>query len=259
MTSDTEQFAYRFARGVLRPALALTTRRDWRGQEYIPSSGGCVVASNHLSHIDPLTLAHYLDSAGRAPRFLGKSEVFEVPLLGRIVAGAGQIPVYRETVDAARALGAAAAAVTAGECVVVYPEGTLTRDPGKWPMAGKTGAARIAMMTGCPVVPVAQWGPQEVLGGYQRVPRLVPRRLIHVRAGRPVDLGALSGTARTTGQFSAELLKVATAVIMSAIVRLLEQIRGEPAPAELYDPRVHTDVPRVGNPGRRRRRPGKGP
>ena len=55
---------------------------------------------------------------------------------------------------------AAVAAVRKGECVVVYPEGTLTRDPAQWPMTGKSGAARIALETGCPVIPVGQWGPQ---------------------------------------------------------------------------------------------------
>jgi 1-acyl-sn-glycerol-3-phosphate acyltransferase len=253
MTSDNEQLAYRFARGLIRPTLGLATRHDWRGTTNIPATGGCVVAANHLSHFDPLTLAHFIDSAGRAPRFLGKSEVFEVPLLGRIVAGAGQIAVYRETVDAARALRAAVDAVHAGECVVLYPEGTLTRDPDLWPMAGKTGAARIAMLTGCPVIPVAQWGPQLVLGRYQRVPRLIPRRQIQVRAGVPVDLADLAEQPAT-----GEVLRSATSTIMRAIVGLLEQIRGERGPEVLFDPRVHTDVSRVGNPNKPPRRRPKG-
>ncbi len=247
MTTDHEQPAFRFLRGVLRPTLAVITRREWRGQEYLPADGGCVVVANHLSHFDPLTLAHFVEGAGRAPRFLGKAEVFEWPILGRIVASAGQIPVYRETVDAANALRAAIAAVDSGECVVVYPEATLTRDPLLWPMVGKTGAARIAASTGCPVIPVAQWGPQQILGPYQRVPRLLPRTLVHVWAGPPVEL---SFPASDETRLTAEVLRASTSAIMASIVALLEQIRGEQAPADRFDPREQ-DVPRIGNPGRR--------
>jgi 1-acyl-sn-glycerol-3-phosphate acyltransferase len=253
LTSDDEQPAYRFARGILRPTLSLLTRRDWRGQEHLPSSGGCVVVTNHISHADPLTFAHYVNDAGRAPRFLGKSEVFQIPVLGRIVAAAGQIPVYRETVDAAKALRAAIDAVYAGECVVIYPEATLTRDPDLWPMVGKTGAARIALTTGCPVIPVAQWGPQQILGPYQRFPRLWPRQVVHVWAGPPVPMPDIGVTAIT-----ADVLTSTTSTIMAAIVQLLAEIRGETAPAELFDPRAHTDVPRIGNPSRARRREQEG-
>ena len=69
----------------------------------------------------------------------------------------------------------AIAAIESGEAVVVYPEGTLTRDPALWPMTGKTGAARIALATGCPVIPMAQWGAQRVLAPYGK--RSAPRVL----------------------------------------------------------------------------------
>jgi 1-acyl-sn-glycerol-3-phosphate acyltransferase len=243
LTTDDEQLAYRVLRGILKPTLTLLTRRDWRGQQNIPSSGGCVLVTNHISHFDPLTFAHFVNDAGRAPRFMGKSEVFDLPILGRIVAGAGQIPVYRETGHAANALRAAIEAVTSGECVVVYPEATLTRDLGLWPMVGKTGAARIAAMTGCPVIPIAQWGPQDVLAAYERIPKFLPRKLIHVWAGEPVDLSGFTGPVLT-----ADVLRSSTAAIMSAIVEVLEDIRGETAPAQLFDPKAHEDVPRIGNP-----------
>lgn len=178
--------------------------------------------SNHLSHLDPLTLAHFVDSGGRAPRFLGKSELFELPVVGRVAHAAGQIPVYRDTVDAATALRAAIQSVNSGECVVIYPEGTLTRDQHLWPMAGKTGAARIGLSTGCPVIPVAQWGPQQVLAPGHRVPRLLPRALVQIRAGRPVDLQNFSRQ-----RLSSDVLRAATAAIMNSVVLLLEQLRGQ--------------------------------
>lgn len=243
MTGDEEQWAYRLARGILRPALTLSTRRDWRGQEQLPRTGGCLVVSNHVSHADPLTFAHFVDGSGRAPRFLGKAEVFEVPVIGRLVAAAGQIPVHRETVDAAKALDAAIAAVRSGQCVVIYPEATLTRDRQMWPMMGKTGAARIALSTRCPVIPVAQWGPQDILPPYRRLPRLFfPRKLIQMRAGPAVDLARYYGREPTS-----EVLRAATSDIMAAITALLEQIRGERAPTERFDPRAQ-GVPRIGDP-----------
>ena len=128
--------------------LLATTKRTWRGGEHIPASGGCIVVFNHISHVDPLTAAHFLYDHGRIPRYLAKSGLFKNKALGFFLRGAGQIPVERLSRNAKGAYDAAVAAVRAGECVVVYPEGTLTRDPALWPMTGKSGAARIALETG---------------------------------------------------------------------------------------------------------------
>jgi 1-acyl-sn-glycerol-3-phosphate acyltransferase len=115
---------------------------------------------------------------------------------------------------------------------VVYPEATITRDPGLWPMVGKTGAARIALATGAPVIPVAQWGAHRFLPPYAHRPVLRPRATVHARAGAPVDLSDLQGTTPTP-----ETLDTATERIMAAITAQLEIIRGERAPAERFDPR----------------------
>ena len=236
-------FWYRLAALILRRPLMLLTRRDWAGTEHIPE-GGAVAVVNHISHFDPLAFAHFLYDAGRLPRFLGKAGLFSVPVVGTILRGAGQIPVYRESDDAAKAYSAAVEAVRAGELVAIYPEATLTRDPDLWPMTGKTGAARIALETGAPVIPVAQWGPQLVLPPYRKAPSLVPWRTMHLRAGPPVDLSDVVG--RTV---DAELLAQVTQRIMAAITTLLEQIRGEPAPAVRFDPR-QLGVPLMGDPRR---------
>ncbi len=159
-------FAYRFVVAILRPLLMVLTKRDWRGAENLPATAGFVAAPNHLSYVDPLSFAHFLVDHDRPPFFLGKEGVFRIPVVGAILRGAEQIPVYRNTGQAADAFRAAVAAVESGKCVGVYPEGTLTRDPDIWPMIGKTGAARIALATRCPVIPVAQWGPQEILAPY---------------------------------------------------------------------------------------------
>jgi len=252
-------WAFGFCVAIAEPLLRLLTRRRWIDGEKIPAHGGCVVVGNHVSHIDPLTFAHFVYGHGRIIRFLAKAEVLDVPVLGRLIRATGQIPVYRMTADASQAFRAAVAAVNDGKCVVVYPEGTITRDPGLWPMVGKTGAARIALSTDAPVVPVAQWGPQEILAPYAARPRLFPRKTMVVKAGDPVDLDDLRDREPTP-----EVLREATARIMAAITVLLEDIRGEQAPLERYDPRAH-GVKQIGNPNRdkqprrRRRRTTGGP
>ena len=239
--------AFRFAAALVRPPLMALTKRDWRGAEHLPAEGGFVVVSNHISHVDPFTLAHFLLDNGYPVRFLAKDSVFRIPVAGRIVAAAGQIPVYRETGDAARAFSAAVEAVQRGECVGIYPDATLTRDPGLWPMVGKTGAARIALTTGCPVIPVAQWGPQELLPPYAGRPHLLPRRTMQVWAGPPVDLSAWQGKT-----LEPATLRGATDAITARLTGMLETMRDERAPAVRWDPRSH-DLPRTGNPHRRPR------
>lgn len=235
---------YRAIIALLRPALMVLTRRDWAGGEHLPPSGGFVVAPNHLSYVDPLTFAHFLVDHGHAPFFLAKEEVFRLPVAGRLVAAAQQIPVDRNSGRARDAFRAGAAAVREGKCVAILPEGTLTRDPGLWPMTGKTGAARVALTTRCPVIPVAQWGPQEILAPYSTRLRLLPRRTVHLLAGPAVDLTDLYAR-----PLDGATLQEATSRIMAAITALLEQLRGEVAPAERFDPRA-AGVADTGNPMR---------
>lgn len=247
-------WAFGFAVMVLKPLLLLITRRRWVDGHKIPERGGCVLVGNHVSHLDPLTFAHFVYDHGRLPRYLAKHEVFDVPFVGMIVRNAGQIPVQRLTTDASLAFQAAVDAVDRGECVVVYPEGTITRDPALWPMTGKTGAARIALATGAPVVPVAQWGVNHILPPYAKRPRLFPRKTVSMKAGDPVPLDDLRGKPVTP-----DVLRQATDRIMDAITLLLADLREEPVPAVRFDPRT-AGVRQIGNPYRtrdRRRRPGR--
>ncbi|KRE61698.1 lysophospholipid acyltransferase family protein [Nostocoides sp. Soil756] len=241
-SDDSRPFGYRLTIWLVRPLLMALTRRDWAGAEHLPTEGGWVVCTNHTSYLDPLAFAHFMVDHGRAPRFLGKNEVFRVPVVGAVLRSADQIPVYRESGRAVDAYRAAVEAVRAGKCVAIYPEGTLTRDPGLWPMRGKTGAARVALETRCPVVPVATWGPHELLAPYAKRLRLFPRRTMHVRAGAPVRLDDLYGRPVT-----AELLAEATDRILDAITAELEVVRGEKAPAQRFDP-GREGVTRTGRP-----------
>ncbi|MEO7131859.1 MAG: lysophospholipid acyltransferase family protein [Dermatophilaceae bacterium] len=234
--------AYRIAAEMLRPLMLLLTKRDWRGTENFPREGGFVVSTNHVSYFDPLAFAHFMYDSGRPAYFLGKKELFDVPVIGWILRKCGQIPVYRNSTAAASAYQAAVDGIRAGKAVGIFPEGTITRDPELWPMRGKTGAARVALETQCPLIPVAQWGAQQVLSPYAHRPKFFPRSTMTMVAGPPVDLADLYGQ-----PIDSRTLRLATDRLMDAITGLLEQVRGERAPAERFDPRHH-GVSEVGNP-----------
>src|SRR3954453_3641720 len=141
-------WAFNLAVPVLKPVLVATTKRTWIDGEKIPATGGCILVLNHVSHVDPLTAAHLVYDHGRLPHYLAKSGLFKNKALGAFFRAAGQIPVERLSKNAVGAFDAAVQAVHEGKCVVVYPEGTIPRDPDGWPMTGKSGAARIALETG---------------------------------------------------------------------------------------------------------------
>jgi 1-acyl-sn-glycerol-3-phosphate acyltransferase len=165
-----------FTQIILRPSLRLLIRHRWQGQENFPAAGGVILAPNHLSYVDWSTIALFTDAYGhRYPVFMIKSAIFEVPLIGSLMYKVGQLPVYRGRGDAGLVLKQAEQALAAGACVIVYPEGTATRDPDLWPMVGKTGAARLALTTGAPVIPIAHWGAQDILPYGSKKPKLWPR------------------------------------------------------------------------------------
>jgi 1-acyl-sn-glycerol-3-phosphate acyltransferase len=224
----------RFSVIVLRPLLMLLMKYRWQGKENFPLKNGVILAPNHLSYADWPAVALFSYVYGhRYPVFMIKSAVFEVKVLGPLMFKLGQLPVYRGRGDAGLVLKQAERALRAGACVIVYPEGTATRDPDLWPMVGKTGAARLALSTGAPVIPIAHWGAQDVLPYGSKRPHLFPRQTIKMAAGPPVDLSAYAGQ-----RLSASTLRAATADIMADITALLATIRQETPPAVLYDPAV---------------------
>lgn len=206
---------------ILRPILMVVTKRDWRGGDRLPE-GGFVLAPNHLSHLDPILIAHFLLDHGVTPRYLAKDTLFDLPVIGPIVKHGEQIPVYRSTGGAADSLRAAVERVESGEPVIVYPEGTITRDPQLWPMAGRTGAVRVALATGAPLVPLAHWGAQEILWPYTKVPKLLPRKTIRMQVGDPVDLSDLAGKPLTE-----QLLLEATNRLTDTLTAMVADLRGE--------------------------------
>jgi 1-acyl-sn-glycerol-3-phosphate acyltransferase len=217
---------------ILRPLLRLLIRHEWQGRENFPRTGGVILAPNHRSYADWPTVALFSDAYGhRFPVFMIKSAVFDVPFIGALRYKVGQLPVYRGRGDAGLVLKQAEQALRKGAAVIVYPEGTASRDPDLWPMVAKTGAARLALTTGAPVIPIAHWGAQVILPYGTKKPHLWPRKTVRMVAGPPVDLSAYAGQ-----RLSASVLRAATADIMADITALLAKIRQETPPAVPYDP-----------------------
>ncbi|MGW3046167.1 lysophospholipid acyltransferase family protein [Kitasatospora sp. NPDC001159] len=229
--------AYRFVATVGGLACRLAGRRDWRGADHFPRHGAYITAVNHTSAFDPFVYGYFQYRNGLPPRFLIKSSLFGRPVIGRLLRAAGQIPVERASTRAAQALDVAREALADGQCVAVYPEGTLTRDPDLWPGPAKTGVARLALMSGAPVVPVAQWGAHRFVPPYGRGGRRVrflPRPTFVVAVGPPVDLSDLYDREPT-----AAVLHEAGTRITTAITGLLEDIRGERHPGRATEHGTH--------------------
>lgn len=224
-------FSIRLCIVVFYPLTRLLARRRFEGLEYIPDSGPVLVVCNHVSYLDPIYTGVFVRHRGRIPRFLAKAGLWRVPVFRQVLTDAGQIPVYRGQPEASDSLRAADEALSAGKAVVIYPEGTITRDPQYWPMVARTGVARLALHTGVPVVPVVHWGTQRIYDHYGRRFRPVPRVDVVVRAGAPVDLCDFRQR-----PVDRQVLHEVTERVMGAVRDLLAQVRQEQAPAGFFVP-----------------------
>lgn len=219
------------------PIVGYLAKIEIRDKEKLPAEGAFVLAPNHYSEFDPLVVAAAVWRLGRAPRFMTKESLFRVPVLGWLLHKTGMVPVARgaSAVAAKHTLLQSRKLVENGQGVIVYPEGTLTRDPELWPMRGKTGAVRLALSGDMPLIPVAQWGTQKVMGRYQKgLSFWPPRKPVQVLFGDPVDLSDLKSRANEPSA-----LNEATGRLMNAITVLLEELRGEKAPEARWNPTEH--------------------
>jgi 1-acyl-sn-glycerol-3-phosphate acyltransferase len=211
---------------VLYTPFSLLIRIRYRNLAKLPQHGGAIVVTNHVAHVDPFLVAKMVIDGARRPRFLAKDTIFDVFAVGTAMRGMGHIPVRRGTADARQSFDAAVAALDAGGLIVLHPEGTVTRDPDGWPMAGKTGAARLALLApDVPVVPVAQWGVQQQIDLYKKKVKLFPRPRHVLSVGDPIDLSAFRGRPA-----DAATLREVTDVIMRRLRADVAELRGLPAP-----------------------------
>lgn len=222
---------------VVIPLVGFLAKIEIRGKEKLPSRGAFVLSPNHYSELDPLIVAVAVWRLGRAPRFMAKESLFRVPVVGWLLRRTGMVPVARATSSAAakQTIEQSSKLVSEERGVIVYPEGTLTRDPDLWPMRGKSGAVRLALNGDIPLIPMAQWGTQNIMGRYQKGLSLwPPRKRVEIIVGDPIDLSDLKARAHEPAA-----LTEATHRLMSAITALLEDLRGETAPKTRWNPSDH--------------------
>lgn len=222
---------------IVVPPLSLLAKLRFTDSEKLPKEGAFVLAPNHYSEFDPLIVALAVWKLGRLPRFMAKESLFKTPVVGWVLRKTGMVPVARSSsrTAAAQTIAQSRALVEDGRGVIVYPEGTLTRDPDLWPMRGKSGAVRLAMAGDIPLIPMAQWGTQKIMGRYQKGLSLWPlRKPIDVIIGDPIDISDLIGKEHDQASVT-----IATERLMNAITELLEGLRDEKAPAARWNPSDH--------------------
>ncbi len=218
----------------------LTKTPTWRGAENLPTDGAAIVVPNHISSLDPILIGEFLAYNGRWPHFLARANLFDRPILGPLLRDAEQIPVCRGSRRAGESLVEAEDQLDKGQVVVIYPEGTITFDPDEWPMAAHGGAARLALATGVPVIPVGQWGASFALPPRKIRSFSLHRAEITIDCGPPVDLSEFGSQPADR-----QAVRAASVRIMNAITAQVEAARGEKAPEDRWQPRQHRRVPRT--------------
>ncbi|ACV77882.1 lysophospholipid acyltransferase family protein [Nakamurella multipartita] len=224
-----------FCKVVMYPLASLLGRQKVGGAEHARRRGGYLLVANHISHLDPLFDAVAVRKTGRIPRFMAKASLWKVPVLGKALAGSDQIPVDRTGAGAGQnSLEAATAALNAGRVVLIYPDGTVTRDPEMWPMKPRMGVGALALSGDFPVIPMAHWGSNQVYTSYVQGRRFHPwpRKDVHTVFGEPIDLSDLRAGAR-----DARAVRAASVRIMTAVRDMVGEVRGITPPTEFYDQR----------------------
>ncbi len=195
--------------------------------------GPIIVISNHTSYADGVLLALACRRMGRSLRMLATSGLFRAPIIGGLARKLGFIAVKRGAADASASLDDAAVALANGQAIGLYPEGRLTRDPMMWPERAKTGAVRLALRTGAPIVPVAMVGAHHVVGrrrvAVTLIANVVRRPKVSTKVGRAIDVRALMNIGPATEPTNDEVRHAAD-LVMRQLVDLIEDLRGQTAP-----------------------------
>jgi len=226
---------FKVVASIIIPTIRFASDFRWHGPRRLPATGAFIVAPNHFTNIDPLVVGTVVFLHRRLPQYLAKASLFKNPIVGYFMRGMGNIPVERSgRTRGSDPLSGGSDLVRNGGGIIVYPEGTLTRDPDLWPMRGKTGAVRLALENDVPLIPMAHWGTQGIMPRYGKKVKLFPKTRVDVLIGEELDLSEYRGK-----PIDQRMLQRATDELMDAITVLVEELRGEKAPAERWDPAKH--------------------
>lgn len=189
---------FKFVVSVIRLFIKFKSKEIVSGLENIPKTGACIVIATHMHPYDAVIATEFCTRAGRAPRIMAKASLWKLPVVKQAFESGKLIPVERGTNNASTALKEAKKRIEDNDLVFIFPEGTTTKDPQSWPMSCKTGAARLALMTGVPVIPILQDGAQflnkdadtSVLWYKEHVKKgLFGKKIVmHIKAYPPLDL-----------------------------------------------------------------------
>ncbi len=200
MLPGVEQ-AWRIGRAIVYPFCRLFA---WHitGLERIRAEGPTLLASNHISFLDPVAILWLGDRRHRPIRFLAKAELWHSRLLRFFLVRTRQIPVDRRRLSAAGTLAAATAALDDGQCVCVFPEGTISVDLD--PLPAKTGVARLAAQAQVAVTPVGLWGTHRVAPAGRR-PRPRVGVAVTIVVGEPVTISSTDDPQDATDRIMGEI------------------------------------------------------
>ena len=244
--------------GALATAVTRLTISRHRGRQTAVArlpAGPIIIISNHASYADGVLLALTCRRMGRSIRLLATTGVFKAPVLGTLARRVGFIPVARNSSSAGDALDLAVEALNAGEAVGIFPEGRTTRDPNLWPERSKTGAVRLAIQTGAPIVPIAMVGTHRVLPrkrpALALIRNLILRPSVLVEVGEPIDVQNLADRLRRQDddqdhdnndqdqdhgagiqQPSPDEIRQIADQVMNVLVELVATARGEAPPVK---------------------------
>ncbi|MFC4001113.1 lysophospholipid acyltransferase family protein [Prauserella oleivorans] len=211
-----------------------------------------LMAANHIGVFDAFVLMAACRRIGLAPRFMLAGGLLDAPVLGTALKASGHLRVDRGSASAIAQFAHAVEEMrTTRAPIIVYPEGRISHDPGLWPERGKTGAARLALASGVPVIPISQWGAHEaVYWGTETVSGLadlVPlvrsgltaplrRPTFKVHFGDPVDLSEFDGSR------PGHAVKAHGKIMRAITDGLVPLRRDEPDVPRFHDPTRPTDT-----------------
>jgi 1-acyl-sn-glycerol-3-phosphate acyltransferase len=229
---------YHFVVWILRRLIELRIYRVEEGIEKIPATGGLIVIAPHLDEFDALIAPEVITRAGRMPRIFAKADLWKIPVVKQAFDSGKLISVERDSKSAADSLLVAKEALENQEVVLIFPEGTCSRDPESWPMTCKTGAARLALQTGAPVVVIMQDGAQ-FLGktanrgvqwsSYFFHKKHTKRVIVYIKVYEPIDFSAVF-TDKVENPTDEQIMQV-NFIIEDFLTSTIEENRGYTAPS----------------------------